>query len=239
MALRAGTGAAPATTSFAMNRPLRLLAGTGTLAAGAVLLTPALASAHIEPNVSEVPASEPVTVAFNLEHGCDGAPTTQLDMQIPEDITDAQPVDKEGWTGSVADGVVTFAGGSQPGDQDTDFSITFTAPDTPGIELRFPIVQTCGTTEVAWIEESEDDELPAPVVMVGEGGSAPVTAGEHDDEGGDEEATTTTASGTSDEEAAADSDDDDSSVAPWLIGGAVVVIVVGGGIYLLRPRSAT
>jgi periplasmic copper chaperone A len=217
-----------------VNRHLRLVPSAAAIGLGLVLLTPAVASAHIEPDVSEVPAGESATVAFNLEHGCDGAATTQLEFQVPEDVTDAQPVDKDGWTASEADGVITFSGGSQP-DEPTDFSITFTAPDQPGAELRFPIIQTCGDVEVAWIDPSEDDELPAPVVLVGEAGSAPVTAGEHED-GGDEETTAPPATTSSEDTGDTGASEDDDSVVPFILGGIAAVAVVGGVVYAIRRR---
>jgi hypothetical protein len=203
-----------------------------TLTAGFVLATPLAADAHIEPDVSAVPAGAPAAVAFNLEHGCDDSPTTKLELQVPASVTDAQPVAKDGWTGSVTDNVVTFTGGSQPAHEETTFSITFTAP-AEGTELRFPIVQTCVAGEIAWLDASEDDEHPAPVVLVGPAGESPSTEAPHADD--DDDGATTTVAVTTTASDASQSDDD--SNAGLVVGGVIVVAVVVGGAGLLVARS--
>ena len=154
----------------------RMIAGIAAGAA-ALLLFAGAASAHLEPDPASITAGEAATVAFNVEHGCDGSPTIELQIKLADGITDAQPVAKDGWTSSVADGVVTFSGGSLPATTQETFSITFTAPTTNGA-LVFPSIQRCTVGQINWIqptvEGQPEPEEPAPVVQV-TGGSAAAT----------------------------------------------------------------
>jgi uncharacterized protein YcnI len=239
------------TTLLGVNAPRVVV--MASLAAGFVALTPALASAHIEPNLSAVPAGKPATVDFNVEHGCGDDGTTQLAVQIPAGITDAAGVAKDGWTAATEGDVVTFTGGPQDAHTPTDFGITFTAPSTEGTELKFPIVQSCGTQEVAWIED-ETGEHPAPVVTVGPSDAEPTTAAPDDDEGtadeggdtgatttsievGHDDATTTTRSATGTSTQVED-DDDGSGATPVVVAIVVAVVVIGGGALVIRARRS-
>jgi periplasmic copper chaperone A len=67
--------------------------------------------AHIDPDPKEAPAGSVQSVGFTVEHGCDGSATVQLDMRLPEGVTDAVPEPPAGWTGGVDGRVVTFSGG--------------------------------------------------------------------------------------------------------------------------------
>ncbi len=116
-----------------------------------------------------MPTGSAATVAFKVEHGCDGSPTVSLAIQIPVTITDARPVDKAGWTGTAAANVVTYTGGPLDPDTQDTFAVSFTAPGAPG-EVRFPIIQTCAVGEIAWLDIAVDGqpepETPAPVLEI-------------------------------------------------------------------------
>jgi uncharacterized protein YcnI len=154
-------------------------------AASAVLLaTGGLASAHIDPDPVEAQAGSRLTVGFTVEHGCEGSPTVQLDMRLPDGVADpvTEPVD--GWDGSVdtVDGetIVTFAGGPLPDDVEATFSVTMTLPPTPDATIYFPFVQRCEVGEIRWIQIPNEpgDELdePAPAMtLTGPVATAPST----------------------------------------------------------------
>ena len=171
----------------------RTVVVTGITAAAGALLLGGTASAHIDPDPIAVQAATSNTVSFGVEHGCEESPTTELQIQIPDRVADAQPVEKDGWTASVEAQVVTFTGGSLPADTPDDFAITFTAPTAPG-EITFPIVQTCEVGQLDWIETpvegAAEPEHPAPVVLVTaeEPTDADLTPAPEEEEG--EEATT-------------------------------------------------
>ena len=161
-------------------------------------------------------------------------------MQIPAELTDVAAVNKDGWSAALADGVLTWSGGPQDAHTPTDFSITFTAP-AEGTELRFPIVQTCETGEISWIDATEADEHPAPVVQVGPAGAPPSTAAADEEASADAEVTTTVGNNdtatTADAPNDNDGDDGGSSAVPIAI-GVVVLLAIGGGAVLLRSRQS-
>jgi uncharacterized protein YcnI len=144
-------------------------------ATSVVLLAPGgLASAHIDPDPVDAQAGSRLTVCFTVEHGCEGSPTVQLDMRLPEGAADpvTEPVD--GWDGSVetvdGDVIVTFAGGPLADDVEGTFSVTMTLPPTPDETVYFPFVQRCEVGEIRWIQipSESGDELdePAPAMTL-------------------------------------------------------------------------
>jgi uncharacterized protein YcnI len=223
---------------------------TATAATAALLVaTAGVAAAHIDPDVAQIPAGEKATVTFTVEHGCGESPTTKLEIKIPDSVAGPQAdgasfVEKEGWTGVGRIGgsdpglVMEITGGPLDAHTEDTFAIAFTAPSKVGEELSFPIIQTCEKGEIDWIETSESDEHPAPVVTVGKAGSEPVKSTPDDDEGGSDEggssATTTTAAASS---GSASSDKKDDTGSGPLIAGIVALVVVAGGGALLYVRN--
>lgn len=216
------------------------------LAAGAsltaVLAAGGVASAHIDPDPIAMQAGTTGTAAFKVEHGCDGSPTASMKFKIPDGVTGAAAVDKAGWTATVADNTLDFAGGPLAPDQEDHFDITFTAPTQPG-DIRFPVIQTCEKGELAWIEVAVDGqaepEHPAPTIKITAG---PPTAEEltpaPEDVGTDG---TVVATGTEAVLTAtvAPSTGDDSSNTGTIV---VVVIVfaaalIGVGVVLARRKN--
>ena len=109
------------------------------------------ASAHIDPDPTEAQAGSAVSIGFTVEHGCEGSPTVQLDMRLPEGVTDASPDAVDGWEGSIDGDVVTFAGGPLPDDVEGTFAVSMTLPPTPDVTIYFPFVQRCEEGEIRWI----------------------------------------------------------------------------------------
>jgi uncharacterized protein YcnI len=198
-------------------RPRTLLAPLAAAAVVALLaLTGGPAGAHVEPDVASVPAGSTSTVQFTVEHGCDGSPTVKVEVRVPDQVTDADAVDLPGWTGAVVDGVVTYTGGSLPDAEEGQFGIRFTAPNEPGAVLTFPFIQTCEQGTLDWIEADEEDEHPAPTVVVG-----------------DPDPTATPPPGTTLEEP-----DDDADSSTTLIAILVVVVLAAGGGALWYARRS-
>lgn len=137
--------------------------------AGLFLSTPVLA--HIDPDPTEAQAGSSLSVGFTVEHGCDGSPTTSLDMRLPDGITAVTPQAPDGWEGSISDNIVTFEGGPLPDDQQLTFNVALTLPPTPDTTIYFPFVQRCEVGEIRWIDVPSDgsgDELdePAPAMAL-------------------------------------------------------------------------
>lgn len=241
-----------------MNRLIRRSA-TATIGAACatVLLGVGAASAHIDADPAAVEAGTVATVSFAVEHGCNGSNTTQLEFKAPDGVTDATAVDKSGWTTSAAGGTVTFAAGNLDASTPDTFSITFTAPTTPGT-IYFPVVQTCAAGETAWIELPVDGgaepEHPAPAVLVTDG---PPTddqlAPAHDNAG----STDATAAGSASSAVVVTSATVDTSAAPvaattasspndasgntGVVVGIVVgaVVVIGGAVLIANRRRGS
>jgi periplasmic copper chaperone A len=211
---------------------------TVILAAGGV------AFAHIDPDPIAMQAGTSGTVAFNVEHGCDGSPTTSMSFKIPDGVTDAVGVAKDGWTATLTGDTLEFAGGPLAADEEDHFDITFTAPATAG-DISFPVIQTCEQGEIAWIEAivegAEEPENPAPTIKV----TADPPTAEELTPAPEEEATEGTVAATSDTAVTlgttADSSDDDSSNTGTIVVVVVIVAVVliGGGVAMARRKNTT
>lgn len=222
---------------------------TAAAATAVALCVAGPASAHVHTDPSAVQAGAKATVGFTIEHGCEGSPTTKMEIQLPDGTSAISGVDGNGFTSSVAGQVVTFTGGEVPDGTEAAFQVAFTAPDEAG-DVPVKVIQTCAEGVNEWIEvqaEGEaEPESPAPVLTITEGapsesdtehghdeGTTETTEAEH---GHDEEATTTTVAATP----AGDEDgDDDSSSAPLIIGGIAALAVIGGGGALYARSKAS
>lgn len=146
-------------------------ATVGLLIASAILAFPAAAAAHVDPDPTEAPAGSEQSVGFTVTHGCNGSPTIQLDMRLPEGVSAVVPEPPDGWEGTLAGDVVTFTGGPLADDTELTFHVSMTLPLTPDATIYFPFVQRCETGEIRWIdipEDGSDTELdePAPAMLL-------------------------------------------------------------------------
>jgi uncharacterized protein YcnI len=174
-----------------MHRSARARIGArAALVASLPLLAIALpASAHVTIPEGQVPGGgEGAVIHLRIPHGCEGAATDAIEVQIPEGVIGVTPEAVPGWTvetETVATdpyelygatltertSVVRWSGGPLEDHQYLDFGINAIFPEDAG-ELTFPVVQRCGGAEEAWIQipeegQSEDDlERPAPTVAV-------------------------------------------------------------------------
>ena len=164
---------------------IRRLVLTAAVTSTVLLTVGGVASAHIDPDPAEAQAGSRLTVGLTVEHGCAGSPTVQLDMRLPEGVTDAVPEPVDSWAGSVdtvdGDTIVTFEGGSLADDVEGTFSVTMTLPPTPDTTIYFPFVQRCEVDEIRWIgipaEPGEELDEPAPAMaLTGPVATGPSTA---------------------------------------------------------------
>ena len=198
-----------------------------------VLLGGGIASAHIDPDPIAIQAGTSATVAFKVEHGCDGSPTTSMKFQIPDGTTDAVGVEKEGWTATVTGNTLEFAGGPLDPEQEDHFDITFTAPSAG--EIHFPVIQTCEVGEPAWIEipaeGAAEPERPAPTIKITEGlpTSAHLAPEPEAEDAPEDTLVTQGTDGVAAPTVTAVADDDDDSSNT----GAIVIVVMGAAIVLI------
>ena len=231
-----------------MSRTFRLRTAAALATSLAVVLGVATAaSAHIDPDPTEVAGGEPTMVGFLVEHGCDGSPTVKLEIQMPEGTSDFSGVDGGGFTSSVDGQVITFTGGPLDAETEQTFSVEFTAP-TEGGDLSFPIIQTCEEGSIDWIEQEvegqPEPEHPAPVVSVTPGAATTTTAAETTTTAAgsttatsEPTASTTTAAPVVVDQGATEDDDSNSAIAIAVAVIAVLALVVMGGLLYARSRK--
>lgn len=149
--------------------PHRLLGAAAIILVGLVVASPAFA--HIDPHPTDAQAGSEVSVGFTVQHGCDGSPTVQLDMRLPDGVGAPTAEPPDGWTGQVDGNVVTFEGGPLPDDQELTFRVRMTLPATPDTTIYFPFVQRCEVGEIRWIDTPSDGsgaelDEPAPAMQL-------------------------------------------------------------------------
>lgn len=218
---------------------------TVAAALGVALCIASPASAHIHTDPEEVKAGTENTVGFIIEHGCDGSPTTQVELQLPDGVTGISAEDADGFNASVDGQVVEFSGGSLPDDTEQAFDVTFTAPTEAGT-LDVPLIQTCEEGSTDWIEPEvegqPEPEHPAPQLVVLANPDATTTTTAADGSTTTEAAPTTTAAPetttTTAPAVVVEEDSDDSSSTPLIIGGIVVLLLLGGvAIYAVTQKG--
>jgi uncharacterized protein YcnI len=226
-----------------MNRTTRttLVSATALTAGVALALgAPLAASAHVSATSNSTAAGSYALVTFSVGHGCEGSPTTSVDVTIPEGINSVTPTVVAGWdvvkNEVQLDAPITDSHGASITERVSNVVYTAQTPlpegyrqaftlqvqlpeDAAGETLEFPTLQTCETGSTNWNEptvEGEDEpELPAPSVAV----TAAVAGSGHGDEDATEEAATES------HEAAATGGDD---VLARVLGiGGLVVGAVG------------
>ena len=149
--------------------PRRFLGAAATVLAVLAVGSPAFA--HIDPDPTDVQAGSEVSVGFTVQHGCDGSPTIQLDMRLPDGVSNPVAEPPIGWTGGIDGNVVTFQGGPLPDEQELTFRVRMILPPTPDTTIYFPFVQRCEVGEIRWIDiprDGSDTELdePAPAMQL-------------------------------------------------------------------------
>ena len=231
---------------------IRRFARLGALPAATAAIALSLASpasAHVTATPSTAAAGAYTVVTFSVGHGCEGSPTTKIEIQVPETVLSVTPsrnpfydVEK---TVKQLDEPVTDAHGNEitertstivytartplPDEQRDTFELSFQVPDAEGEVLAFPTIQTCEKGETAWTQVPSDgqdeDELenPAPSFTI-----TPASGGGHH---ADEE------EGTTDEPD--DEDTDGSSALGWVGLAAGLLGLAAGGLALARTRTTS
>ena len=158
-----------------------------------MLATPALA--HITLAETDAQAGRSFRGILVVGHGCDGAATTAVRVQMPEGFYNVKPMPKAGWEltttigpydqpfenhgTQLTEGVreITWSGGTLLDAQFDEFHFRGSfGGDLEAGPVYFPVLQQCGDKEDAWIDTSgdEDAEFPAPAANV-----QPASGGHH------------------------------------------------------------
>lgn len=171
-------------------KPIRI----ATVPAAAAVLALGVAgpaAAHVTATPTSTTPGDYTVVSFSVGHGCDGSPTTEIAIQLPESVHAATPTrhpyyDVEKVMEQL-DEPVTDAHGNEvtervdrivytadtplPDGQRDAFELSLQIPEDAEGQLVFPTVQTCERGETAWTEVTEEGaaepEHPAPAFAVG------------------------------------------------------------------------
>jgi len=158
-----------------------LARAAATIAALAWLVSPAFA--HITLEIASATVGSTYKAILRISHGCSGAATTAIRVQIPEGFFAVKPMPKAGWTLETASGAystsydnhgvqategvkeISWSRGDLRDDFYDEFIFigTFAATLPPG-RVFFPVVQQCGDVEAVWIDTTGDEnsDKPAP-----------------------------------------------------------------------------
>jgi len=161
------------------------------LAAAVAVAAAGAAQAHVTLETGEAPVGSTYKAVLQVGHGCEGAATTRIRVQIPEGVIAVKPMPKPGWALDTV--VAPYAQpydyyGEKLGEGVTEISWTGHLPDAyydefvfrarltdglaVGTDLTFPIVQECGNEASRWIEipaagqDPDSLEHPAPGVTL-------------------------------------------------------------------------
>lgn len=180
-----------------------------TLAGGITLFVGAAqVSAHASIPTDDLVAGGYGQLSIRIPHGCDGAATNIVEVQIPDGFSSIKPQAKAGWEvevemvdlaepienhGNIITdrvGVIRWTGGNLADNQYDEFGITVKAPDAPGTSAGFPTIQYCGDdASVAWIGE----DTPTIDIVAG-----PTGHGAEDSHGTEDDHSMTSATETMD-----------------------------------------
>lgn len=163
------------------------------LGAAAILLSAsAPAFAHVTLEAQQAAAGSTYKAVLRVPHGCAGAATLKVRVQVPEGFIAVKPMPKAGWAldiskgkyessydlwgAKVTEGVKELSwSGNLPDDYYEEFVFrgTLTSAFAAGTTVYFPVVQECEGGKVErWIEipaegkTSDDYESPAPGVKI-------------------------------------------------------------------------
>lgn len=173
------------------------------LAAGFSLTGAANAFAHASFENDKAVSERGFKAVLQIPHGCDGKPTTEVQVKLPEGFVFAKPQPKAGWTLEIIKGdyqksydnhgtpvasgplEIRWKGGELPDEYYDTFVISGRISGfDKETELAFPVTQLCGTDgKVVWNEipapgqSAHALEHPAPTVTVAPASAADEHAG--------------------------------------------------------------
>jgi uncharacterized protein YcnI len=246
---------------------IRTIARLGALPAATAAIALSLAApagAHVTATPSTAAAGAYTVVTFSVGHGCEGSPTTRIEIQVPESVLAVTPtrnpyyevektmVDLDEPVADAHGNEVTERVGSivytadtplPEGQRDT-FELSFQLPDAEGEMLTFPTVQTCQEGETGWVEvpaEGQDaDELdsPAPAFEILPAGEEAHGAGDGSNDEAEGSAAQASTDGDDAGEPAEAAAEADSSALGWAGLVAGLLGLAAGGVALARTRTS-
>jgi uncharacterized protein YcnI len=170
----------------------------GALGAAALFVLSTAAFSHVTLEVQEAPGKSTYKAVARVPHGCEGAATLKVRVQVPQGVMNVKPMPKAGWTletvkgkydkaygdhgNPITEGVREIVWTGKLLDEHYDeFVFRGQLPDRPAGEmLYFPVVQECeGGKFERWIEipaagkKADDYKFPAPGLKLAPARAAP------------------------------------------------------------------
>ncbi len=229
-----------------MNLRTKLIIAVAVMAGFIMPALPGLAGAHVNVVPTEAPAGKPVKLNFSVGHGCDGAATISLTVQVPKTVGKYSAKSVVGWKAKNPEGQMKWTGGPLPDHdvQEYPFTATFYGKKGSGIPLK--VIQGCeGGAQTAWIQEvpegAPEPENPAPVVTLTSTAEAPSQPAADPAEGAGEGQP----SGTNGEQTATsdvqESEGEDEGLADGLIIAVFALVgiaILAGALYWVRRNGS-
>ncbi len=152
----------------------------------ATLLCSAQVSAHTTVSPKQASPNSYQRLSFNVTHGCEGSPTTELILQLPVALMGAKPMPKPGWTVGVdvreldqpylshgrevrSDVRVIRWKGRLPDAFYDEFVIMARLWDKAGA-VAIPVTQICESGRIDWAQVPDGSgaklNFPAPLLEV-------------------------------------------------------------------------
>lgn len=163
----------------------------GGLLLSAASLVSTAAVAHVTLEVREAKAGAPYKAVLKVPHGCDGAATLKVRVQIPEGVIAVKPMPKAGWQletvkgpyektyayyhgAKLSEGLKEISWTGKLADEHYDEFVFsgFVAAELPAGKLHFPVTQECEKGEARWAEipaagqDAHALKFPAPALTV-------------------------------------------------------------------------
>lgn len=162
---------------------------TSLITAFLVSALPLAAFAHPELQTTVARADGRFVAVLEVPHGCDGEPTTEIDIKLPEGFVGARPLAKPGWAVEIVNGdyagshqldgkpvhqgpvEIRWKDGSLPDEYSDQFTVVGRFSGIPaGTVVPFVMTQHCGAKTVVWDaihkhgQHAHDLKHPAPSV---------------------------------------------------------------------------
>lgn len=165
------------------------IAGAGFLS---LMLASSFAFAHVTLETREARAGTSYKAVLKVPHGCDGAATVKVRVQIPEGVIAVKPMPKAGWQietvkgayaksypyfhgEQLSEGVkeIVWSGGKLPDEHYEEFVFSsFLAGELKSGPLYIPVTQGCEKGEASWTQipapgqDAHALKAPAPAVII-------------------------------------------------------------------------
>lgn len=191
------------------------------------------AKAHVEITTQQAPAGKPVKLELEIGHGCDGAATTSLVVQVPPQASGAKALPTDGWQASTSGSTLTWKGGPLADHDVQTYPFRATLSGQKGDQVAFKSIQRCeGGASTAWIQSTAggaEPEYPAPAVTLTSTAAAPQANDPADQQAADDQVAEEDAAATGEPTATdATSAESSSSDDDGGDGKSLLLIVIAG-----------